>query len=294
MTDTKLTPKDFANPLLQVLARLSEYEAGTPVVMTDTYKPVCKLMGIDEDFGGTVAGGYKFTHRNIGLAFRQHVRGKQLGEQARRGEWTLTEAGIDAAKQLSGPSVQTEQQAARADATAENMNQSTDDTQGAEVLRLPVAGDKHPYSDDPYLMALAIESVSCFGAWSGRSKVCAECPLARECVTNAGVRKGQIAAELEKAEEVALDQAIEASKEVAQKDRSVDELIKTIDNEEATAPEAGTKGKFKPSPGLTFRKAKATCEGACIQCKGKIPKGSAIMWCKGEGVFHPECFDDSP
>lgn len=289
MTTKRMTPKDFAPHLLAVLAELTEYEANISVPMEETFQPTCDRMGIDETYGGETSHGSLFTHRTIGLAFRQQIRGKGLGDQAKRGHWMLTQAGVDQARENAGlaPVADPEEEmptAARADAVEE-----TDDEEGAEVFHLPVPGVKHPYSDDAYIRSLAIESVSCFGAWSSRSEACKDCPLASDCMVQVGVRKAELAARMQAEEEEQLARQKAKAEAAAKKDESVSELVSKMSQEDA-ATRRGTKGKFKPTSGQDFADAKASHETVCIQCGEKIYKGDPIKWCSGEGIFHTACF----
>lgn len=301
MTITHMTPKDFAPHLLAVLAELTEYNANVSLPMTETYKPVCVRMGLKEDHGGHTDGGHVFTHRQIGLAFRQHIRGKGLGEQVKKGQWMLTQAGIDKAR--GEDTGDTEPLlAAKANATAETETETVTETETetvkeeAEVLHLPVVTrtPKHPYSDDPYIRSLAIEAVRCYGAWASRSDVCKGCPLATDCMLQVGARKAEMAAKLEAAESAAVDKAQSKAKEDARKGQSVSELISTFDDEEegSSTPRDLKKGKFKPSDGQDFAKANASRESMCLQCGDAINKGDPVQWCANEGIFHVECFDD--
>lgn len=291
----RMTPKTFAPHLLVALGELTEYEANVSVPMEETFKPVCARMGIEEDYGGETAGGYKFTHRNIGLAFRQHVRGKGLGDSPKKGHWMLTQQGVDEARQIAGvaaPEVEdddhdeTEEMpaAARADATAED----NDEDDGADVLNLPV---RHPYSDDPYIRSLAIASVPCFGAWSKRSDACSGCPIASDCRAQVGARKAEMAAELEAEEAARIAKEKADAERDAKKAQSVGELIESAAREEGSS-QAGKKGKFKPAAGQEFADATATRGSVCLQCGEKIPKGEPVKWCSDEGIFHVGCFDE--
>jgi len=296
MAKNRMTPKDFAPHLLAVLADLTEFTANISVPMTETYAPVCSRMGIDEDHGGETSGGYKFTHRNIGLAFRQHIRGKGLGEQVKKGQWMLTDEGVKAARgddpedEVEAEEAEVEDlAAARADA-AEEIEQ---EEEIAEIVHLPVASSKHPYSDDPYIVSLAIESVPCFGAWSKRSDACKECPIARDCIVQVGVLKGKIAADLEAEEAEALRREAKRAEEAAKKSSSVSELIDSFGEEDqAPASSRGKSGKFKPQPGQDFAEANATRESVCLQCGEKIHKGEPVKWCADEGIFHVACFEE--
>lgn len=297
MPTKRMTPKDFAEPLIKVLAQFTEYTANITVQMAETYKPVCELLGIDEDFGGTTEHGSKFTHRNIGLAFRQQLRNKGLGNQARKGEWMLTEEGVTFAKGLTEGSPKQPENGTATEITLVAAKTSTEVeppeetvAEAVELLRLPVTTAVPVYSEDPYILSLAIENTPCFGAWSKRSSACKACPVAQNCVAQVGVLKGIIAAELHAKDTAALAKEQVDLSERAKKDSSVSELIHQFDRDDGLAL-AGTKGKFKPGPGQDSADSIADHEGPCVKCTGIIPKGSACIWCRDEGMFHLECID---
>ena len=308
-----LTAKTFAPHLLAVLAELTEDEANLSVPMEETYQPVCARMGIDENHGGEVSGGYRFTHRKIGLAFRQHLRGKGLGELASKGQWMLTPEGVDEARNITGlaaPEMEEELEAfvevpvveeklevpvvvTRTDATAELIEVvelvEVDEKESAEVLRLPVI-QKHPYSDDPYIRALGTEAVPCYGAWSSRSDTCKECPLVTDCRMQVGAWKSELAGALATEEE----QFQARVQQAAEDGKTVEELIAELDDEDTgPVPGGGKQGKFKPAKGQDYAKAKASRKSLCLHCQEPIPKGEWVRWCADEGVFHLACFDDT-
>ena len=247
MTDEQhITPKDFASHLLAVIAELTEYEPNVSVPMQDTFAPTCERMGIPEDFGGETPHGAKFTHRTIGLAFRQ-LRDRNLGDYVKRGHWTLTAAGVAEARKITGVAapeqeIPVEPVAART-ATAET---TEDDAMDAEVIPLSVHTPTHPYSDDPYIRSLAIEQVACFGAYSKRSDACKSCPITQDCLVQIDVRKAELAADLEKEEAEAAAKKAKKEAEKAKKDESVAELLDSFDESDETPKtdtKAGSKGK---------------------------------------------------
>lgn len=289
-----LTPKDFSEHVLVVIAELTDYQISVSVPMGDVNAPVCERMGIDEDYGGETKHGAKFTHRTIGLAMRS-LRGRGLTKYAKKGHWTCTAAGLLAARKITGvpaPANDEVPLAARADATAE-VAESGD----AEVVRLPVVtAPIHPYSDDPYIRSLAVETVACFGAFSKRSDACKICPIFEDCIVQAGVRKAELAAQMEAEEAQAKAAAAREAADKTKKDESVAELIEGFGNEadpDDAAPQVGDgpRGKFKPEKGQDVAGAEAQRETVCIQCNEVIHKGDAVMWAADEGIFHPQCIE---
>jgi hypothetical protein len=294
-----LTPKDFSEHVLVVIAERTDYQVSVSVPMGDVNAPVCERMGIDEDYGGETAHGSKFTHRTIGLAMRS-LRGRGLTKYAKKGHWTCTAAGLVEARKITGVPAPANEVApaaapvaARADATTEAVEH-----EGADIVQLPVVAEPvHPYSDDPYIRSLAVESVVCFGAFSKRSDACKACPISEDCIVHVGVRKAELAAEMEAEEAQAKATAARAEAEKGQKDASVAELIEGFGNENdenANPPQDGDgpKGRFQPANGQDVAPAEAQRETVCIQCNEVIRKGDPVKWASDEGVFHPQCIND--
>jgi hypothetical protein len=300
MQTQKMTPKDFAPHLVAVLGKLTEYMPGKSVPMAQTYGPVCEAMGIDEDsLGSSPNHTSKGTHRQIGLAQRQ-LRDHHLTEYTKKGHWALTRKGAAEAREAAGlpplddgagTDASDLAAAARADGTAEDISES----EGAEIVRLPVAGNTHPYSDDPYIRSLAIESLGCFGAHSSRSDTCKVCPVSTDCVGAVSARKGELAAQMEADEAAAKD--AEATRLGAEgvKDASVDELIDKMNDDPDTKQRArtqgGKSGKFQPREDQDVAPAFAQRESQCNQCNEVIPEDDACMWVQDEGMFHNECVE---
>jgi len=285
-----ITQKTFSPHLLAALGELVDYTPGVAVHFAETYAPVCKLMGISEDeYGQCETHDKPWTHRLVGLAFRS-LRDKGLGEYEKKGYWALTNMGVQKAREEAGIPGTPVPKAAVTNApdpvvhTAARTQIATN--VGANVVRLPSV---HSYHNDPYIRGLAIERTSCFGAFSGRSGTCGNCPLAHECQDAVAAAKSKIAADF-LAADIAAEKA-KAAKLKAKKDKneSIDDLISSFDDaEEApkTTAKKASKGGKKPA------KATAQREGICCRCQKKIPKGDSCYWVKGEGIMHDSCMDD--
>lgn len=277
MKARKMTPKDFAPHLLAVIGELAENRPEVAVPMESTFAPVCKRMKIRvEDFGESEHGSgdnkTPWVHRQIGLAFRQ-LRDKGFGSYEQRGQWALTQAGID---ELLSPE----------DAGAES------EERDEKIVHLHATNSAHPYSDDPYIRGLAVEQTPCFGAYSVRSNVCKECRLSAECLVAVDLRKAEIAADLER-EEIAARKAAEAKKKKKeQQDQSIDELMEAMGSDGSSG--TGPKGRYKPPPDAIISTAFAQREGICAQCNEKVVQNNACVWIEGEGIFHPSCIELPP
>ena len=293
-----VTQKTFQPHLLAAMGELVDYTAGTSVPFTETYAPVCERMGISEDqYGQCETHDKPWTHRLIGLAFRT-LRDKGLGDYEKKGYWTLTQMGVQKAREDAGlpaPAIEDapEVAAAAPEAPVHTAARATDLADaGANVLRLPTV---HPYHNDSYIRGLAIERTPCFGAHSSRSETCKNCPISHECLGAVAAAKAKIAADLEA--EDARKVAAKAAKEKAKADKneSIDDLISSFD-EVGDGDGKKAKKKAKKKTGKTSGKkpSKATAqrEGICCRCSGAIKKGAECYWIKGEGIMHADCMDD--
>jgi len=295
-----ITPSEFAPHLVAVLGRLTEFTPDKSVPMESTYAPVCEAMGVDEDAMGVSSNGTtKGTHRQIGLAMRQ-LRDKGVTAYAKRGHWCLTIDGAREARQGAGltpvpeaPEAAPPERVAARTGAAEDV--VAEEEEGAEVVRLPVARGRHPYSDDPYIRSLAVERVPCFGAYSRRSDVCKECPLVPDCQGAVSARKGEIAAQMDAQEAKAREDAERREQARLAKHATVDELIQKVGNEDSPKHQArtkgGAKGRFAPRSTQDVADAFAQRETECIQCHEIIPEDDPCLWVQDEGIFHIECVE---
>jgi len=291
-----ITQKTFQPHVLAALGELVDYTPGTAVPFTDTYAPVCKLLGISEDeYGDCETHKNKpWTHRLIGLAFRT-LRDKGLGEYEKKGNWALTKMGVQKARETAGmPAAAPAMLDPHVPEVTAPVVHTAARTQiatnvGADIVRLPSI---HSYHNDPYIRGLAIERTPCFGAFSGRSGTCGNCPLAHECQDAVSAAKSKLAADLEAADTAALKTKEAKAKAKADKNESIDDLISSFDEVGDDAGEAPTKKAKKSKTGKKPAKATAQREGICCRCQKKIPKGDSCFWVKGEGIMHDTCLED--
>jgi len=111
MTTTKLTAADFTDPLIRVLGEMTGFQAGVPVDMKDTFRPIMDLMGIDSieahGFQEPKTKKRPYVSRWITWAYRQarvpsDDGGPGLTLLGGRGQWGLTPEGAQKARELSG------------------------------------------------------------------------------------------------------------------------------------------------------------------------------------------------
>lgn len=295
-TDTKnLTASAYVPHLLAVLGEMTDYTAGIKIPQERTFEPVCARMGIAQDASGQLPNGTLWTHRRIGFAMRQ-MRDKQLTAYAAKGEWMLTEEGaLTAAQEVGrkpGEPVREETLVAR---THVSELDEADGEAGRVVQLRPRI--QHPYSDDPYIRALAIAQTPCFGAFTSRSESCKACRLSHECIGALDARLAEIAAELDREEAIEKTKQAQQQKVRDSKDLATDELIESFkDTPNPTKKTAApASGKFRPGPKAHLVKlATATADAQCLHCKKTIPKGTKdLTWIKDKGVLHDHCLDSN-
>lgn len=282
-----ITQKTFQPHLLVALGELTNFTASTSVRFTETYAPVCKLMGISEDEYGTCrTHGKPWTHRLIGLCFRS-LRDKGLGEYEKKGYWALTKMGVQKAREEAGvefveETVEVEPEVEVVSPapvhTAARTQVAVESNEGS-VVRLPTV---HPYHADPYIRSLAIDSTGCFGSLSTRSETCKTCPLSGDCHNAVLAKKSKIAADLEALDRRTAEAKAAKAKAKETKNESIDELISGFDEVSKSKTKQSSNAKKKS-------KATAQRDGVCCRCNGKINKGEDCYWSKGDGIFHLTC-----
>lgn len=284
-----ITQKTFQDPLLHVLAELSDGCAGQEIDHKLTFGPVCDMLGISEDEWGTASQGTLWTHRLTGIAMR-NLRNAGMTTYVRKGVWALTEKGLASLNE---------------DEDGDGDDEGDDTEPVAEKVVTMVAKhtiaetqeplslvSNHPYSDDEYMRTLALEAIGCLGAYAAKSPTCKECPFVQECQGAAQAAKAKIGADLEReeAEQLARDQA--RAQERVRRDQSVDELINILDGDEAPQKSPGPGTKAIPETGKpTPVKVKPHVSSVCVHCQTNIPAETEAWWIKTVGVYHLECLE---
>lgn len=252
-------------------------------------------------------------HRTAAANALGALRWRSVITSAKRGEWTLTDAGRTAIETevlppmvyaptrkgaTEAPDAPSAPDATEAPvASSATMSRVTDDpaetagteTAGTETVaatpakrRLkvanapvtPVTPVKVPsWLDDEGIRALAIESTECFGAWSAKSGECGKCPLAGWCRNAKAATLSLLAAKLH-TENPANPEPVKPS--VA----TLDEAVST-----ANAPDAS---RTAPPDGLVGLSMKARHDGVCAVSGRPIKAGDSIKYLAGFGVYHAD------
>ena len=252
-----LSASSFQDPLLLVLLDLTGSRVGIPVKADDTYEPVMRLMGISDinDHGSYAPTGVPQVQRWIQDA-NTNLRRTGMTESKGRGKWSLTEEGLRQAADLAalagGPVV--------ADTTL-------------------VADRQVMYHEDPYVIEVASNSVSCFGAFSTHgAAICGDCPLSVSC------RNRMYGLLSRMAETIA---AKTESDDVNPDDKARDDGSTTT----------GTSAQdFDWTSLMDQQKAEMislAADAHCEACGGELAEGTKAVWVPGSGpeagVYHPTC-----
>lgn len=274
----KLSAKDFHDPLLKVLATLSDGKAGTVVRFKDTYRPVMDAMGIADvmDHGLNEASGSPIVEKWIQWAFSS-ARKAGLGETKGRGKWALTDAGLAHVSKLTGGT-------ATPQTASATVAPTTSTTKGISIV-MSNRNDESAYHEDAYIRALAIGRTSCFEAYSDHaSAVCVDCPLSGAC------QNAYMGALSKLALVFAAEDTAAAAPKAPKVPKKTSAKVPTSD----TPPPVDIAGiDFSNADEILSR-----IEAACAACGGVIKEKEKCLWVESVGdddiddegaLFHLHC-----
>lgn len=270
MTTAELTEAPtaafFREPLLRALGRLTIHEPGS-FSMERVLAEVYQDTGYTEDqFGVDIPTGSPRLRVVLQQTFHKNLKAHGLADTADRGMWLLTDAGCRAAAALllgGGP------------ATSE----------GGVGLAWTLGPQVNSYSDDAYIQGVAITSTPCFGEFSDRSDVCAQCTLSGACKAAVLQRIAATSVLLRTRAEAAAKAAAEAARKAAEPppptpvpavdQDDIEAIIRAIDEH----PVAGARQLATPVASV------------CAKCNAKIDKGELVMHVDKKGVYHIKCYE---
>lgn len=182
------------------------------------------------------------------------------------------------------------------------------------------SGGEDSYSPDPYIRSLAVQATSCFGNFSTRSNICADCPLGIACKGRMVSDLSVLATTLTKRDEEARAKAEAEAKRAADAakiqeqreagmlpgtrategvvaDEAIDDILAELESDSPApkpAPQTTQQAPVDPAtapnnvPGGQI--IEAVVPTVCAKCDKTIPRGDKCIWAAGQGVFHyPEC-----
>jgi hypothetical protein len=257
-----ITAKTFEEPLLRALATLSDHTAGAAVKAEDTYGLVFEALGIQEDtYGVNEPTGTPQTIKWVQWAFKR-LRDLGLGILVGRGRWALTAEGVRKVRALA-PVVAKEE----GEATVAGILTYTSDS----------------YHHDEYIRNVALNTVSCRGAWTSRSGICKACGLSASCRNVQSNLMSHIASVLAKedAEVSAKTQPTPPSNE--------------SESKKVVGPVSGLAERYNTGSADTIIVRVPT---PCAYCDTFIAQGEKALWVDlldssdfDGSIFHIRCFD---
>lgn len=303
MTD-KLTAKDFQPGLLVALATLTKGVAGTKIKCQDAYAPVCAYLSIEEDALGVYSvNGRTMTHELIGRACK-NLKRRGLTKIPSMGKWTITEAGLEEARNLGW--------SADGSVTVPDPEYVTSDGEtlstpppppepepemlaDASFVTIDLADAKDSLGDDQYIRGLLADKTDCFGFFEKSDETCAGCPLARSCQGEMLVKLSAVASKLRTLRGAAL-RAFKGRSTKAELSEGSDDLDSMIENLEDKPTHDTLREIHETDEGTRAARSSATLmESAldcfCERCGGEIKKGERVGHVTGVGIFHESCLD---
>ena len=275
----QLSAKDFRDPLIKALAIKANWQPNVSVKFHGTYDLILAETGLpDINFHGTQPNtGRPWIEQWIGWAFRS-LRDGEYAELPSRGQWSLTQKGIDYARSLTGTkpltvnvSATTVNKVSAAPVVAEETveSESSDDLGVSLVLDIPSVDS----TVDPYLKVLQTKAAKCLGKWSDRATLCVTCPITSACKSSLRADLSALAAQMDKEEQI---------KAMPNTDIDLDDLLKDTKAQTKTA---------KAKTGMT--RIRAALDSVCETCGKKIARGEYCMWDAGEGLYHEACVQET-
>lgn len=271
-----LAPSLFVVPLLKTLYHLCGGVAGRKVKAESVYEPTAKLVGIDDitKYGEDRATGRPLVQVKIQYAYKTlKQKGLCEDQEDTRGKWSLTQAGVDKAKSLIGPTeVQKEDDV--------NQAQQTEDTKtdGFSLTISPYPpGDA--YHLDSYIVEVAAAATPCYGHFSGSANTCLSCPISRQCRNKRAIEFTKLVRELDRAR--VGDKVSDKLKSNAEEGKLTKKVLNRQVNNLGQRPVPQQGGGNVQFP--------------CKVCKKNIERGQLMWWVRNphpdEGAYHADCVD---
>lgn len=295
-TTTNRSAKEFQGPLMSVLYSITNGTAGAAVPFKDTYEPVMALMGIVSlDAYGTNSDGKEKVAQWIQWAFKNLKRTGQT-EDAGRGKWALTAAGVTEAKTMTT----TATAIAATPTTVPTVVPSTDDGVSSPVSSGHGIGTYH---SDAYIRTLGAEATACFGNYSNKSDTCQRCTLQGPCINFLAAELSRLASVLKREDEAAVAAKVA---EEARKAAAAAAAAAPRPAVPAAAPAAAADAAAAPAGNFDWtvwqtdqaRDLIAKAQSECPRCRKMVEKGTKAVWLRATSavggrkkavLFHKGC-----
>ena len=258
---TKLTAKDFKDPLMLVMSELTETKADSPIEFETTLTPICKLMDITMDqFGNDPSSGAPKVRKWIQWAFKD-LKKSGYTKTTGRGQWALTDAGVLLIT------------------TQVPENKTSDKTDAISTSTLfSTLQPENAYHMDDYIRTLAAQNTKCFRYYAQQSPICGACPINTACAN------AMMSELVGLAKKLHTQDVTRAAREKA-KDKA-----DQSDSHTSPAPTKMPKGGADPV--LIHQTS------VCGVCGKPILKGTYACWItasvgESAGLYHPECYEEN-
>ena len=268
------TAKTFYEPLLKTIGELAEFKAIRPVKFDSTYEPICTAFGITLDQYGKQDGtDIYWVSRWIQTAFKD-LTTDGLGVKIGRGQWALSEAGVQKALVLAGKQSQVVDQLPVTPANPVNIVTVS----GVSIAIGPTAA-VDSYHADSYIRFLALQESNCKGFFSEQSGICTSCTIQNACKNIKAAEFSSLAKLLDREDR----QALLPAEPPASRPASVT---------------SGITGITSKASGGSAQKILCQQASICNHCSTTIPQGASCYWVRypedgSKKLYHADCYDPS-
>lgn len=304
-----VSAKDFREPVLRALGTLTNLVAWETVPRNQVVQTVLANMGITADTHGVDTAGRSNVEVGIGRAFNRNLKKRGLACLPKRNHWALTNEGAAAAAIMLGhpvpdpipepvpeptPTLETEPAPVEPETETGEANPApvpaASGPGGVGVSWTAFGEQETTYSVDPYIRGLAVDQTTCFGEFSGTSKVCGTCSLSGACKAMVLTRVSEIHARLTKRDEEARAAALRPKPDPSQPgpiedDEDVDDIVSLIEGDDGDSHDIVENQDL----GNGFTAIKVPAEALCRKCNKDLPRGMLVAWKRNDGMYHLAC-----
>ena len=269
-----LTPSGLRDIVWRAAQELSGGQPDTPIKASDVAARVTSYLNLAPD---DEERRRKVVQNTSWVGTQVLTKAGLLKPSARRGWWEIVGSTPEGGPSPEAPAPEPSTPSAVRSPWAE-------DAAGVSAFAPVVAP---PYSEDPYILGLAIVSTRCFGKYLGGHVTCATCPLVSPC-------RAQVFNTLHHIAEVLQLRSAQSSAEGPSEGRrpppnpaaseSLGDILDELD-----APKKGGPAQVpRKRPNGSFR-GKVQVPSVCDVCGGSLPEGSDAIFDPLVGCRHITC-----
>lgn len=269
-----LTPSALYDIVLQAAQELAGGRPGTPIKASQVTNLVLARLDLPED---DAEGRRKASQNTNWVGTQVLVKAGLLKLSDKRGWWEL----VDSQAPPSPGAAPAEPAAAVILPETFEASPWAADPGGVTAFAPPTV---QVYSEDPYILGLAIVATKCFGKYNDGYSTCMTCALARPCreqVFNTLLRIAQVLQ--------TRDAQSPAPPETRQPPTPT--LVDILGELNNLTPSDSTKAHPEPTPRPPHAGVLsiAAVPSVCYICKGGIPEGAQVVLVPTKGCRHVTC-----